>query len=152
SGNYFERAATRRIVVLLTDGESNPVNAGEVARVLPAAHGYRFLAVRFWRGGEAVYGSDGKPEPGYRPDPSGRTTLAALASSSGGRAFEEGEVGAASSYLSGLAGHGPTRATRAGEPGRTPLAPYAAALALLFLAGAVWPVQTRLAGIGLAHR
>ena len=26
SGNYFEPAATRRIVVLLTDGESNPVD------------------------------------------------------------------------------------------------------------------------------
>ena len=32
SGNYFDPAASRRIVVLLTDGESNPVDAGEIAR------------------------------------------------------------------------------------------------------------------------
>ena len=48
SGNYFDRTASRRIVVLLTDGESNPIDAGQIARDLPAAKGYRFVSVRFW--------------------------------------------------------------------------------------------------------
>lgn len=152
SGEYFERTARRRIVVLLTDGESGPVNPGEIARSLAAARGYRFLAVRVWDSREAVYGADGKPEPGYRPDPSGRTILTALAETTGGRSFEGSEVSAASSYLTGLVGHGPARATRAGEPGRTPLAPYVAAFALLLVLGSVWPVRTRSTGVGLAHQ
>ncbi len=88
SGNYFDRSAKRRLVVLLTDGESDPVDAGEVARALPSRFGYRLVTVRFWGSNEAVYGGDGKPESGYRPDPSGAAVLDGLASATGGRAFE----------------------------------------------------------------
>jgi hypothetical protein len=152
SGDYFDRAAKRRIVVLLTDGESGPVNSGEVARLLAAAHGYRFFAIRLWQSGEAVYGSNGAPEAGYRPDPSGQTILAALARATGGRAFEESQVGSASSYLTGLVGNGPARATRAGEPGKTPLAPYVAGVALLLVLASFWPVQARFPRVGLLHQ
>src|ERR1700716_517772 len=50
--------------------------------------GSRFVAVRFWQGNETVYGSAGKAEAAYRPDPSGRTTLLDLAAALGGRSFE----------------------------------------------------------------
>jgi hypothetical protein len=151
-GNYFLPGARRRIVVLLTDGESNPVNPGELAQSLAQAHGYRFLAVRFFGVGEAVYGGDNRPEPGYRPDPSSRATLASLAGALGGRTFEEGNVGSASSYLAGLAGSGPTRATRAGAAGKTHLAPYVAALALLLVLLSLEPFQRRVAEVGSAHQ
>jgi hypothetical protein len=139
SGNYFDPAASRRIVVLLTDGESAPVEAGRVARALPAAKGYRLVTVRFWNSGEAVYGSGGKPEPGYRPDPSGVAILAGLAAAAGGHAFEENRLGAASSSLRGLAGHGPTAVAQGERRSRLALAPFLAAVALVLLLLAVVP-------------
>jgi hypothetical protein len=139
SGNDFSTSASRRIVVLLTDGESNPVKAGDLAGRLAAARGYRFVAIRFWRGNESVYDADGKPEAGYRPDPSGQTTLRDLAAALGGRSFEESHVGAAAAYLRRLAGTGLTVRAAGVERSRFPLAPYAALAALLCLLAALGP-------------
>ena len=141
SGGYFDAHATRRLVVLLTDGESVPVDAGAIAQALSPARGYRFIAVRFWHSTEAVYGADGKPETAYRPDPSGRVILNGLAGALEGRAFEETGVGAASSYLQRLAGTGPSVTSRATTMTRSPLAPYVTALALLLLVLALVPFR-----------
>ncbi|HVP74810.1 MAG TPA: hypothetical protein VMS63_02220 [Gaiellaceae bacterium] len=140
SGNYFEPAASRRIVVLLTDGESNPVDAGQIAGALPAAKGYRIVTVRVWGGNEAVYGSDGKPEAAYHPDPSGLAVLDALAAATGGHAFTESRLGAASSTLRSLAGRGPTTVTQGERRSRAALAPFLVAAALLLLLLAVVPL------------
>lgn len=137
SGDYFAPAVTRKIVVLLTDGESNPVDPGGIAHALSEKRGYRLLAVRFWHSDEAVYDS-GRPENAYRPDPTGRALLTAVAEAAGGRAFEEGRLGAASRYLVGVAGHGPTRTALGTEQTRTSLAPYVAIAALLLLAASLW--------------
>jgi len=88
SGNFFDARAKRRLIVLLTDGESDPVDTSTVARTLSPARGYRFLAVRFWRNGEGVYDADGKAESAYRPDPLGRVVLGGVAGALGGRAFD----------------------------------------------------------------
>jgi len=134
SGDYFEPSAKRRLVVLLTDGESNPADTGSLATALAPARGYRFLAVRFWHSHEAVYGADGKAEAAYRPDPLGRVILGSVAASTGGRALEERNVGKASAYLRHAAGTGPVTATRSTTVTRQPLAPYLAAVGLLLLA------------------
>jgi hypothetical protein len=141
SGGYFPAKTTTRLVVLLTDGESNPVDTTEIARALSPARGYRFIAIRFWRSDEMVYKSTGKPETAYRPDPLGRVVLGDVASALGGRAFEEGSVAAAASYLRESAGSGPTTAAPAATPTRTPLAPYLALLSLLLLALSLVPRQ-----------
>jgi hypothetical protein len=133
SGNDFAPSASLRIVVLLTDGESNPVQNADVAGRLAAGHGYRFMAIRFWQSDESVYGADGKAEAAYRPDPSGATTLRDLAAALGGRSFEEGETGAAAAYLRGLAGTGPTVRAAGVDRSRVPLAPYVALLGLVAL-------------------
>jgi hypothetical protein len=130
SGNDFSPSAKNRIVVLLTDGESRPVDSGAVAHALS---GYRFEAVRFWKGDESVFDPDRAPEAAYRPDPSGRAVLDDLASSLGGRSFEESELGPAATYLRSLAGSGPTAAGVAIERRPLPLAPYVALLALALL-------------------
>jgi hypothetical protein len=132
TGNYFAPHVTRRVVVLLTDGESNPFDAGALARELGAQRGYRFLAVRFWNADEAVFDANGRAEPGYHPDPTGRVLLAELAGALGGRSFEENELGAASSYLRQIIGRGGTRVVREAL-GQRALAPYIAALALALL-------------------
>lgn len=146
SGNYFDPHASRRVVVLLTDGESNPIDAGSIAQTLSPARGYRFVAVRFWHSDEAVYGAAGKPESAYQPDPLGRVVLSGLAGGLGGRAFEESSVGAATSYLQGIAGSGPTTSSHALTVSRHPLAPYAGALALVLLALGLIPFRA----LGLA--
>ena len=137
SGNDFAPTAARRIVILLTDGESNPVQSGDLAGRLAAGRGYRFVAVRFWQGNESVYGADGKAEAAYRPDPSGRTTLRDLAAALGGRSFEEGEAGAAAAYLRRLAGSGPTVRVAGTNRSRLALGPYLAVPALLGLLAAL---------------
>lgn len=137
SGNYFHAKTTTRLVVLLTDGESNPLDASALANALPRTRGYRFIAVRFWHNDETVYKAGDKPETAYRPDPLGRIVLADVASALGGRAFDEAQLGAALSFLRQAAGTGPTAAAPAATQQRTPLAPYLAALALVLLCAAV---------------
>ena len=147
-GNVFAPGASRRIVVLLTDGESNPVVTGDLAQALPASRGYRFLAIRFWRGDESVYRGDGKPEAAYRPDASGRATLHDLAAALGGRSFEESERGSAASYLRHVVGKAPTTHA-AGSRRRIALAPYLGLLCLLAFAAAIVPSRFRSRRISL---
>lgn len=138
TGNYFAQGVRRRVIVLLTDGESNPFDPGSLADQLSPKNGYRFLAVRFWNQSEEVFDADGRPEAAYHPDPSGRVLLAVLAGALGGRAFEEGEAQAAASYLRQLVGRGPTGHAR-GVPGQRALAPYVAGLALALLLAVTLP-------------
>jgi hypothetical protein len=140
---YFDPSAKRRIVVLLTDGESAPFDAGAVVRALAARPRTTLLAIRFWRAGESVYLPDGRRDPGYRSDPSGRALLDGLASDAGGRAFEESDLGAAARELRSRVGSGPT-VVRPGEVrSRRALGPYLAALgAVLIAVATLWPSRT----------
>jgi len=139
TGNYFEPHVTRRVIVLLTDGESNPFDPGSLGRELGIQEGYRFLAIRIWNPNEAVFDANGRPEPGYQPDPTGRVLLAELAAALGGRSFEENETGAAASYLRQIVGRGASgRARRV--LGQRALAPYVAGLALALLLVSVIPL------------
>jgi len=141
SGNDFAPGAKRRIVVLLTDGESKPVATSTVAHALS---GYRFEAVRFWQGDESVFAPDGTAETAYRPDPSGGAVLDDLASSLGGRSFEASGLRPATAYLRSLAGSGPTVAGAATRLRPLPLAPYVALLALTLLLVFLVPRSVRL--------
>jgi hypothetical protein len=155
SSNYFDPAASRRIVVLLTDGESNPIDAGQIARDLPAAKGYRFVSVRFWGSGESVFDSNGKAEADYRPDPSGGALLAGLAAATGGSAFPESRTGAASAALARDAGRGPTAVAPGEMQSRFALAPFlvaAALVLLLLLAVALIPRQDGFQSVRLTRQ
>jgi hypothetical protein len=152
SGNAFAPAAVRRIVVLLTDGESNPVDSGDLAARLAPGRGYRFVAVRFWRSDESVYDGESKVEAGYRPDPSSEATLRELAASLGGRSFDEGQAGAAAAYLRGVAGSGPTVRAAGVDRSRVPLAPYAALLGLVALLVALGPSSLAFTAIRLRRQ
>ncbi|MDX6441725.1 MAG: hypothetical protein QOE43_1454 [Gaiellaceae bacterium] len=148
-GNDFGPQATRRIIVLLTDGESNPVQMGDLVSRLPAGRGYRFVVIRFWHANESVYDAESKAEGGYRPDPSGRTTVRDLALALGGRSFEEGQAGSAAAYLRGLAGTGPSVRVAGTERSRLALAPYLALPALFALLAALGISTFAPAGIRL---
>jgi hypothetical protein len=137
AGNYFSPQTKRRIVVLLTDGESDPVDAADL---LPRDRGYRFVAVRLWRGDESVFRPDGERETAYRPDPLGRVVLDRVAEALDGHAYDEGELDGAVRAVRAAANAGSVTTTAAATPGRTPLAPYLAGLALLLLVIALLPL------------
>jgi hypothetical protein len=135
TGNFFAPKTTRPLVVLLTDGESNPADTAGIAQSL---HGFRVVPVRISGAGESVYDADGKPEAAYRPDPAGRVVLDELAKALGTRVYDEAGAPAA---LRAAAGSGPTAAAQAASTTRTPLAPYLAALAVLLLLVAIAPLS-----------
>jgi hypothetical protein len=126
---YYTPAARRRLLVVLTDGESQAFNAAAVARALRSGPGVSLVLVRFWAAGERVFGSSGQPES-YRPDPESEVALAGLAAATGGRVFGEDDLGAAAAFARSALGSGPTTA-RGRELRTTPLAPYVAAAALV---------------------
>ena len=150
SGNYFDPGVTRRIVVLLSDGESNPVDPNQVASGLARSHGYRFLALRFWNANERVYDSNGRAESGYQPNPAGASIISGLARAQGGRSFSETQTGAAASYLRSVVGTGPSVKSGA-IPSRQTLAPFVAGLAALLLLAAVTPPSVRVRLRTLGH-
>ena len=131
SSGFFERRAKRRVVVLLTDGESRPFDTGALGRAF-ADVGLIVVGVR--RSGEVVFGHSGRAEPGYRPDAAAPTVLAAVAAATGGRPFVETDLAAASSRLRRLLGKGPTASVVGRSRRETPLAPFVALGALVPLA------------------
>jgi hypothetical protein len=142
SGNVFAPTASHRLVVLLTDGESNPVDTTALARALSASRGYRFAAIRFWSAGESVYGPDGAAERAYRPDPSSAEVLRTLAADLGGRSFDEGQTQAAASYVRQIAGNGPTTRAARSERSRASLGPYVALVGVVMLLAALAPAPS----------
>ena len=119
--NFFAPQANKRVVVLLTDGESRVFNPRRMqAAFRTRAH---LLAIRFWKPGERVFRADGAPEPQYRADPASAQNVQTLAQAAGGRAFEEDELDAVADEVRRFVGKG--EATPVGEDSsRTSLAPY----------------------------
>jgi hypothetical protein len=142
--NYFAPAARRRLLVVLTDGESRPFDQAELVRALHAGPGVRLLLVDVSDPGEAVY-SGGLPEPGYHPDPAAKETLSSLAAATDGSVVSEGSVGRAVAAARAAVGTGPV--VKAGQTTRThSLAP------LLILAAFVLLLVVLLPGLGRSFR
>ena len=146
SGNYFDSGVARRVVVLLSDGESLPFDPRQVAGQLSRASGYRFLAIRLWAPDEGVYGANGRRDRGYHPDPAGKLLLAQLARALGGRSYEEAGLGEAADYLHQVVGSGRTVPTPRRAASVRTLAPFVAGLAVLLLTLALAPAPSDLRG------
>jgi hypothetical protein len=128
---FFDRSAQTRTCVLVTDAETRSYATESVARALDGARGCRLIVVRVGGGAERVFGADGTPEAGYAPDPAAAAKAQQLAEATGGRAFDESSLGGAASALRGAAAVGPVQ-QQAARAGSRALAPYLAALGLLF--------------------
>jgi hypothetical protein len=131
SSGFFAPAAKHRVVVVLTDGESRPFDSAALGR---AFAGVGLVVVGVRGDGEAVFLPSGRPEPGYRSDPSASVALATLAGATDGKAFGEANLRAAAARLRKLLGKGPTASVVSRSRRETPLAPYVALAALLPLA------------------
>jgi hypothetical protein len=132
---YFAKTAKKRLLVVLTDGESRPFGS-ELARAFDVKPPIEVVFVRFWKPTERIY-ETGVSEGGYRPDPGSRATVQRAAEMVGGHSYDESEVAAAGDELVRLAGKGPTtQRTIAGA--RFALAPWVTLAALLPLAYLLW--------------
>jgi hypothetical protein len=130
--NYFPPSARKRLVVVLTDGESRPFDPGQVARQLGAGPGVHLVLVHVREPGEAVY-DDGRAEPGYHESPTSQETLDSLAAATGGASFSEHSLGGAIRAEKAALGQGPTLVEGRSQH-TTPLGPWVALAALLPLA------------------
>jgi hypothetical protein len=127
---YFTPSARRRLLVVLTDGESVPYSTAALAGALRSGPGVSLLLVHVWQAGERVYRESGRPEAAYLPREESRQDLERLAAVAGGRIFGEDELGAAEGGARAALGSGAT-AARGLRPRTRALAPYAAAASLL---------------------
>ena len=120
---FFAPTLKKRVVVLLTDGESQPFDAAATG----AALGAPVVVERIWNASERIY-RGGAADASYRPDPAAGALVAQLVSSTRGTVASG--AGAAAADVRRDLGAGPTRAG-AGAVAQTPLAPYVALAALV---------------------
>jgi hypothetical protein len=134
--NFFAPSDRKRLVVVLTDGESQPFSSEKVGSQLAAAPRIDTIFVQFWNPRERVY-SGGKPEAAYRPDPTSGTTIRSLAAASGGASFGEGNLADVIARARADIGSGPT--AKVGEAsGQTRLAPWVSLSTILPLSFVLW--------------
>jgi hypothetical protein len=105
--NYFSAPTRRRLVVVLTDGESRPFSVRQTARAFPSRL-YRVLVLSFWNGKERVWRLDGSAEQ-YRPDRGSTTDVGRLARATGGGVYDESALGNAAAAAREFLGRGPSR-------------------------------------------
>jgi hypothetical protein len=125
--DYFSPSADRRLIVVLTDGETRAFDVRRTAKEFGPR--YKLLFMRFWSPAERVYAPDGTPEP-YLPDAASHKDGDRLARATHGATFDETQLDAAARLAREFLGSGPTR--RVGnEPRPVPLAPWLLAAAFI---------------------
>lgn len=133
---YFTPKSTKRLAIVLTDGESQPVSNARLGGLFRRSPPIEVVFIQFWDEDEKVF-SRGVPEPQYIADPSARPTLDRLAASSQGAVYSEDQLGAATSRARDLLASGPT-VVEGEKAGQLALAPYLAAAALLPFGLLLW--------------
>jgi hypothetical protein len=131
---YFPATPERRIVVVLSDFETDPVSTTKLGAALKRQR-LEPIFVHLWDGEERIFGGLG--DAGYRPDPASLMTVRRLADASGGQAFPEAELEQAKAALRDLLGEGARRPLWQ-ERSRTELAPWLSLGALLPLGFVLW--------------
>lgn len=122
---FFTPRASKRALVVFTDGESQPVSTMGTDFAQTPRIDVTF--VRIGDASERIYES-GVPEAGYAPDPAVGETLATAAAAVQGRVVQEGQVAETAAALREALGAGPTTPRRI-EGNRQALMPWVALLA-----------------------
>jgi hypothetical protein len=126
---FFSPSATKRVMIVYTDGESRKFDIGGLAVVLRRAPSIRPVFVHTWDAHELVYSGAGA-EPDYRPRAGSSEVLQRTAKAAGGTAFEEQDAGRAASVAREYLGSGPTIAERQSQD-ELSMGPFVLALAAL---------------------
>jgi hypothetical protein len=135
TNNFYGARAERKLAIVITDGETLPVDLGTLrARMLRAR--LRPVFVRLWSPDDRIY-VRGAVEQGYRPDPASAGDLRSIALEVEGTVYDERELDKAADSARSVLGDGPS-----GSQGRelrsVELAPHAAAAAFLPLLFLLW--------------
>ncbi len=133
---YFTPKSTKRLAIVLTDGESQPVSNARLGGLFRRSPAIEVVFIQFWNEDERVF-SRGVPEPQYIADPSARAALDRLAASTQGAVYSENQLDAATSKAHDLLASGPS-VVEGEKAGQVALAPYLAAAALLPFGLLLW--------------
>jgi von Willebrand factor type A domain len=133
---YFRPTTERRLVVVFTDGETQPVARARLGRLYRQDPPIDLILVHFWNADERVYLRNA-PEPQYLPDPSSAALLEGIASATDGRVYSEKSMGVVAQRARQVLCDGPTVAEGV-YTGREALAPYLALVAFLPLGLLLW--------------
>lgn len=123
--NFYGDGVGRRLAIVLTDGETLPVDEEGLEGRLAGAAPVEFLFVRFWGPDERIFGPGGLVEGAYRPDPAAGARFERFASAFGAELYEADELGDVARRAREIVGEGPTRQEERVVQ-EVPLAPYAA--------------------------
>jgi hypothetical protein len=129
SGNFFDPTATKRLLVVFTDGETKPFTDASIGTVFRQPPGVHSIFVRIWGADEHVYNGRTR-DPLYQPDPMSSAYVHQLAATAGGTAIASADYGRILSAARADLGQGPTRVL-GNERRQLALAPYLAALCFL---------------------
>jgi hypothetical protein len=126
---YFSPRTSRRLLIVLTDGETERLKPALPAALRKAR--IRTLFVHVWRSAESIYLTS-RPEPEYRPDPSSREMLVQFAAAVEGTALSEDAVDELLTRARAALGDGPARSRS--QRDLLALMPYATLAAFVPLA------------------
>jgi hypothetical protein len=129
SDNFFSPAATKRLIVVFTDGETKPFADASLGTIFRQPPGVRPIFVRIWNAHERVWNGS-QDDPLYRPDPLSALYIRQLAATSGGVAVDSNDFGRLVAAARADLGRGRTAVLRR-ERRRLVLAPYLAGVAFL---------------------
>lgn len=126
--SYFPPAAKKRVLIVLTDGETRPLEQ-DLAGAFRRGPRIGTVFVHVWAADERIYLS-GVAEFGYKSDPKSGDALARVASLVKGRVLSEDASGTLHAAVVNLLGSGPTVA-REHEGNRLALMPWITLAAFL---------------------
>jgi hypothetical protein len=129
--NYFRETAKKRVLVVLTDGETRPLD-GQLPRAFEREPEVDVVVVRLGDADERIY-ETGVAEGGYEPDPRSEALLDEAASQMGAQVLPEEDARRAIAAVREAIGAGKT-ADVPHEAGRLALMPWIALLLLVPLA------------------
>jgi hypothetical protein len=133
---FFDEAATKRLLVVISDGETRPTAVDRLAAALAEPPRIVPLFVQVWQPTEQVY-LDGVADPAYVADRQSAAVVRRIAAATGGAAFGEDEVDAVVARAQEILGNGETSARPAGSR-RIALAPWLVVTAALPLGLLLW--------------
>ncbi|MHB8650578.1 MAG: vWA domain-containing protein [Gaiellaceae bacterium] len=134
ASGFFAPSVERRVIVVFTDGESQPLPSYFSATI---EHRMTPIFVHVWKRGERIYRSDGRPERGYFADPASAGALANAAQLMGGSAFDESQLGQVAKRVRAAVGYAQAQ-TQVEGYARVALAPWFVLAGVLPLGFLLW--------------
>ncbi len=127
--NFFADDSYRRVLLVVTDGETVPVDLATIRTRLVNGR-VATIFVHVWRHDEVVFESEDTVNDAYQPDPTSIRSLRRIAGALDGALYREGEEREVVAEIRRLVGEGPT-VPRGRELRSIALAPHVAAAAFL---------------------